>query len=127
MSNQVITIIVVLILMYLVYFYYVRPKAEEEEKKKEEEKKVVPDAKVVPNPCATYALGDTNLSDECLKNIWASNGCINESTVNIPNAKTWWKAQTHQGVKDDMRQWATLTSTLHREGCYGTDRSRWPT
>lgn len=119
MSSQTVTIIVVLILMYLVYYYYIRPKTEEKSE-------VVPDAKPPANPCAAYALGDTNLPDACLKNIWAGSGCTLEETVNIPDYKAWWKTQTHQAVKDDMAKWATLKSTLHRERCYGTDKSKWP-
>ena len=119
MSSSTVTIIIVLILMYLVYYYYVRPMIEEKAV-------VVPDAKPPVNPCAAYALGDTNLPDACLKNIWAGSGCINAETVNIPEYNAWWKTQTHQAVKDDMTKWSKFTDTLRRERCYGTDKTKWP-
>ena len=64
----------------------------------------------------------TNISSSCNKKIWKNAGCTTEPKNNLETLKD----KTHQWFIDDSNKWANMTDDLHREGCYGTDKSKWP-
>jgi hypothetical protein len=68
------------------------------------------------NPCSTYNLNSTGISQECYNKIWSDQGCITQA----PGATSdWAKSQTYDGLINDSYLWSTLTDTDHRKGCYG--------
>ena len=120
MADQNITILIVLVLLLLVYFYYLKPMYEEKTE-------IVPDVKSNLNaPCSVYGDNDRNLSDFCLKSIWAGNGCTNENEINTPEYNAFWKPKTKWETTWTMRQWATMKNELQNERCYGSDKTKWP-
>ena len=68
------------------------------------------------NPCSTYNMDSTSISQECYNKIWADQGC----TTQAPDVTSdWAKSQTYDGLINDSYSWSTLTDTDHRKGCYG--------
>jgi hypothetical protein len=39
---------------------------------------------------------------------------------------SWHKGQTKAGLISDSNAWATMSDDTHRNGCYTTDRTKWP-
>jgi hypothetical protein len=68
------------------------------------------------NPCATYKMDSTGISQECYNKIWSDQGC----TTKAPSATSdWTKTQTYDTLVKDSYAWSTLTDKDHRKGCYG--------
>ena len=74
-----------------------------------------------PNSCD--GPDDKPISRECYQQIWNDSGCT--TTITEPQ-HTWAATQTKQTLVGDSKAWATLTDPHHREGCYGNDKSKWP-
>jgi len=53
---------------------------------------------------------------------WKNEGCTTE-----PPWNEWYEKQNEETLKKDAKAWATLTGDSHRGGCYGLDKSKWPT
>ena len=76
--------------------------------------------------CPGYKPSDTGLPNDCLRNLWASEGCTTGDTLIPDNYNGWWKQQTFQTVIADMDLNATYAGDVNRERCYGSDKSKWP-
>jgi hypothetical protein len=75
----------------------------------------------ITEPCLGYTDISTNISQDCYNSIWSSN-CI----TTPPIMGDWHKSQTKSGLVSDTKSWAALTSDMHRAGCYGADKTKWP-
>lgn len=63
---------------------------------------------------------DTDKLDKaCLVELWSSVGC----TAHLPEHTETWESQTKATALSDMRQWAQIIDSSHRNACYG---SKWP-
>ena len=71
--------------------------------------------------CRSNYLTSTNIGPACYDKIWKDSGCTTNS-----NYVTWHSQQTGQALINDSKLWATLTSEQHRQGCYGSDKTKWP-
>ena len=70
--------------------------------------------------CSVYSDTYIGLPNQCLTELWKSVGCTTSASVTDNYATDgWWKSQTKKKVHDDMKAWATLNTTHHREACYG--------
>lgn len=97
------------------------------------------------NPCAQYTDDSSNISRECILHMWKNiAGCPNSMTpsmlsyyeqvtkpstapvVTIDGRPVSGGSQTLGRMTNDARLWASLSTMMHREGCYGTDMSKWP-
>jgi len=78
--------------------------------------------KIPQHPCAPYGDNSTNVSQQCYNIIWKEAGCITPPAT----IGSWHLAQTKQGLINDSNAWATLDTETHRNGCYTSDRSKWP-
>ena len=76
----------------------------------------------VVDPCASYSDDTKNISQECYNKIWKEAGCL---TPTITMGE-WQKAQTKAGLVFDSYAWSVMNDEGHRNGCYTTDRSKWP-
>jgi hypothetical protein len=77
--------------------------------------------------CRTYPDTYVGLPNKCLTEIWKGVGCTNLDVTNNYSNDGWWKKQSKSVVKSDMNAWATMNDDVHRNLCYGTDKSKWPT
>lgn len=73
------------------------------------------------NMCLKYSATDKNLPDNCLAPLWKKSGC----KMAMPST-TWWKTQTKADVINDMNAWALMPDFIHRNACYGSDNTKWP-
>jgi hypothetical protein len=99
----------------------------------------------VSNPCARYTAQSSNISRECILHMWKNiTGCTSTMNsdqlayyvqvtkpstapvVTINGTSVSGRSQTLGGMKGDANLWASLSTMNHREGCYGTDMSKWP-
>jgi hypothetical protein len=97
------------------------------------------------NPCASYTDQSSNISRQCILHMWKNiAGCISTPTsdqlayyeqitkpvgspaVTINGASVAAGARTLGSMTGDAKLWASLSTMNHREGCYGTDMSKWP-
>lgn len=75
--------------------------------------------------CTKYKSTDIGISRECMAELWSNAGCTTGETMLGMNGY-YWDQQPYNVVVDDMKAWATLNTTPHRTGCYGSDKSKWP-
>lgn len=73
--------------------------------------------------CSNVGDSDINLPEYCLQEIWIKCGCI----TNVLFNRKWWITQPKNVVEHDMALWANVADDEHRVGCYGHDKSNWPT
>ena len=77
--------------------------------------------------CSKYNSDSKEIDQACYDEIWKKAGC---TTTGVINASTdWSKSQTLNGLINDSFLWATMTDSVHRDGCYGstTDTSVYST
>ena len=74
------------------------------------------------DPCASFNGNSTNISQDCYNKIWIEAGC----TPPGPTLGDWAKAQTKDTMVFDSYAWSVMTDDGHRNGCYTSDRSKWP-
>jgi hypothetical protein len=91
------------------------------------------------DPCEGYKDGDTDINGKCIDKIWGS-VCTNFNNLDgssgtAGSAPTIYKEatvrtnrpkMTYLQITNDAKAWATMTDNGHRIGCYGTDRTKWP-
>ena len=61
-------------------------------------------------------------NDAVYEQIWKSVGCTTQS-----RPSNWSRTRTTDQLILDSARWATFTDDERRKGCYGEDRSKWPT
>ena len=82
---------------------------------------------IVVDPCAGYTSSSKGISEACYDKIWKDVGCTNAGHLASAGAYTWAKDVTYDGIFNDAKFWSTSTDVRVREGCYGSDRTKWPT
>lgn len=107
-------IFIVLIILLVYYLYTTNATA------------ATPEPTPSTSACASYDLTSTGLSNACLREIWAGQGCTTADTKIPDTYNGWWNQQPYQKVFDDMGLWASLKTDMHRSSCYGPDKSLWP-
>jgi hypothetical protein len=81
-------------------------------------------------PCASFTDSSDKVSLDCFKHIWTNlAGCPNyrDDFVNY-----YYNLSQNNGVTKgsrlrDAQAWASLPTETHRNACYGTDKTKWPT
>jgi hypothetical protein len=77
---------------------------------------------ITKNPCDDFKNDQQDISQECFNKIWKDVGCLTQPR----NMGDWHKKQSKEGLINDSKLWASLKDDLHRNGCYGTDKTKWP-
>jgi hypothetical protein len=85
---------------------------------------IPPPASQIIDPCAEYTSTSKGISQACYDKIWKDVGCT--TTGKADASTSWAKDKTYDQLVYDSKLWATWTDNTHREGCYGTDRTKWP-
>jgi hypothetical protein len=75
----------------------------------------------IPMSITTTPMPTLTLKDK-FRQMWKNEGCTTEPVWN-----DWYEKQNEETLKKDATYWANLTDDYHRSGCYGLDKSKWPT
>jgi hypothetical protein len=68
------------------------------------------------NPCSDVGLDDVAIGAECYDKVWKYYGCATETYYN-PGG--WEATQSYRQILSDSLAWATWTTEVHRDRCYG--------
>jgi len=68
------------------------------------------------NPCSTYKMESTGISQKCYNKIWSDQGCTTQAPSAITNLV---KNKTYDALVKDSFSLSKLTDTTNRKVCYG--------
>ena len=74
------------------------------------------------NHCSKYKNTDSNISIDCLEQLWKEAGCTQPALID-----QFHREATYESVKDDYNTWATNTNKQYQKRCYGTVKTTEPT
>jgi len=69
------------------------------------------------NKCSSYTNTSTNISDECMSQLWKNSGCTTDIGFSS-RGSAYWKTLPLSGVKTDMLAWSTNSDDVAKQGCY---------
>lgn len=68
-------------------------------------------------PCSKYSGASKNISKDCYQSIWNRSGCT--TTAFNAQSPAWIQNQTLNDIINKSFLWATNTTPIHRQQCYG--------